>query len=580
MMGDSPAKTHQPSEAGILTDERQHVNTTVKDTDDADMELCQEMGDANEMDDSTNATKITTDNTNNETPSPPPPLHNIHQRLYVKDGSTGLIYPAIIRRSMWGPKYQTTNLGFIFNTTNDDQTMHQSGDVGDDEEEDDEESKRWNPQHNCHHYYVHYIGWNVKWDRWVEESCLYNDSKSTHLLAAKLMKGYNKVKPTKKGQRMSDANITKWMGLMKGIELEHRRLEEEGKLDLGDEEKEKKKAITSNDETEEDQKPAARRYPKRDSTEKSTTDAQSEQKHHECNNSTESPPSPVKKANNDTLLKKAQLRERGLQLKRKRSHSERLHLPFTLKRVLVDEWEAITKCGVVHDLPSSVTVRQALNRYLESKLVLLRKGDSKAAKGMTTTKTDERLTKQSTPNSEMEQDWIRMVDGIALFFDQALPVHLLFPQERCQYDFLRRKIMIQSKILVATVDACNKAKEVDATGNGVASATATAVDTESTVTATTTETPNSTDQSKTLPQIIIPERMSDLYGCEHLLRLFVRLPAVIATSDIPEAEARRIFSKLGDLVRFLQKYQSELFTSSFRRPFETEIRRGNKKSSV
>jgi hypothetical protein len=40
MMGDSPAKTHQPSEAGILTDERQHVNTTVKDTDDADMELC------------------------------------------------------------------------------------------------------------------------------------------------------------------------------------------------------------------------------------------------------------------------------------------------------------------------------------------------------------------------------------------------------------------------------------------------------------------------------------------------------------------------------------------------------------
>ena len=88
---------------------------------------------------------------------------------------------------MWGPKYQTTNLGFIFNTTNDDQTMHQSGDVGDDEEEDDEESKRWNPQHNCHHYYVHYIGWNVKWDRWVEESCLYNDSKSTHLLAAKLL---------------------------------------------------------------------------------------------------------------------------------------------------------------------------------------------------------------------------------------------------------------------------------------------------------------------------------------------------------------------------------------------------------
>ena len=86
-----------------------------------------------------------------------------------------------------------------------------------------------------------------------------------------------------------------------------------------------------------------------------------------------SSPQPKKKLNNETLQKQAQLHKNGLQMKRKKSISDQLTLPFNLKKVLVEEWEVITQCDMVHNLPSKVSVRVALDQYLESKLGPLRK---------------------------------------------------------------------------------------------------------------------------------------------------------------------------------------------------------------
>jgi hypothetical protein len=49
---------------------------------------------------------------------------------------------------------------------------------------------------------------------------------------------------------------------------------------------------------------------------------------------------------------------------------------------------------------------------------------------------------------------------------------------------------------------------------------------------------------------------SDLYGCEHLLRLFFRLPPIMADQwkDEDDEEVGLILAKINDLVRFLHKH--------------------------
>jgi len=284
-------------------------------------------------------------------------------------------------------------------------------------------------------------------------------------------------------------------------------------------------------------------------------------------------------------------------MKRKRTVSERLTLPFNLKTVLVQEWEVITQCNMVHKLPSEVSVREALNRYLENKLAPLREkkeeenidGDKMATDGAGSDKmqSDESLSKhKNTKCSVLGKEWIDMVENIALFFDQCLPIHLLFEEERSQYKSLRRQIIAQSRnsaaraSSMATDDGSKTAiqgkKLVENLVDSIREKHPFNIQSGTTANAsivTASESSVSSSNLKSPPPKFLPGRMSEIYGCEHLLRLFVRLPAVVAASPtIPEMESRRIFSKLGDLVRYLQKHQSQLFCSSFRRPLAGESR--------
>ena len=103
-----------------------------------------------------------------------------------------------------------------------------------------------------------------------------------------------------------------------------------------------------------------------------------------------------------------------------------------------------------------------------------------------------------------------MVDDIAQFFDEALQVHLLYRQEQAQC------FIIQSD-------------------------------------------PN--DEKK---------KFCEIYGCEYLLRLFVRFPSFLLQSNIEESQANKIFFKIGDFVRFLQKHQSRFFLQSYRKYLDKE----------
>jgi mortality factor 4-like protein 1 len=236
--------------------------------------------------------------------------------------------------------------------------------------------------------------------------------------------------------------------------------------------------------------------------------------------------------------KELELRKEDLQGKRKQSHAEKLVLPFSLKKVLVEEWEVI-QCGMIPSLPveRAITVRQVLDNYLESKIGKFASSDDAVEKVEDASKDQEttgvKMEASETSKSEEEppvdagvekaqsqrkkdpekdeltkkqdQEWKEMVEGIALLFDQAIDARLLYRQE----------LPLREWIL-----------QHDDLGK---------------------------------------RRYCQVFGCEHLLRLFIRLPALLA-DQLSDAESRPILSKLNDFVRYLQKHQDRIFLQSYQHP--------------
>ncbi|KAL7617204.1 hypothetical protein Lser_V15G00872 [Lactuca serriola] len=59
---------------------------------------------------------------------------------------------------------------------------------------------------------------------------------------------------------------------------------------------------------------------------------------------------------------------------------------------------------------------------------------------------------------------------------------------------------------------------------------------------------------------------SKIYGAEHLLRLFVKLPEILFHANIEEETLRELQHNLQDFLKFLQKKQSLFFLSSYETP--------------
>ncbi|XP_068654875.1 protein MRG1-like [Aristolochia californica] len=56
---------------------------------------------------------------------------------------------------------------------------------------------------------------------------------------------------------------------------------------------------------------------------------------------------------------------------------------------------------------------------------------------------------------------------------------------------------------------------------------------------------------------------STIYGAEHLLRLFVKLPELLAYVNMEEEASKRLQQKLLDFLKYLQKNQSAFFLSTY-----------------
>ncbi|WCJ31279.1 Chromatin modification-related protein EAF3 [Euphorbia peplus] len=109
------------------------------------------------------------------------------------------------------------------------------------------------------------------------------------------------------------------------------------------------------------------------------------------------------------------------------------------------------------------------------------------------------LEYRSKKDGKMTDSVGEILKGIRSYFDKSLPVMLLYKKERQQYD--------------------------DAVKNDTSPAT--------------------------------------IYGAEHLLRLFVKLPELLAYVNIEEETLTRLQQKLLDFLKFLQKNQSTFFLSAY-----------------
>ena len=207
-----------------------------------------------------------------------------------------------------------------------------------------------------------------------------------------------------------------------------------------------------------------------------------------------------KRKSTDSNQSKQQQQQQQPQQQNALYYQEYCELPFTLQTIMVDEFQHISKKGFVgngrfyddcasprparsvHVLPATVTVKQVLQHYQK------KRGGSNEIK-----------TKQVQ----------KFCQGLALLFDGALPVCLLFPEERPQYESMLQQQIFQNK------------------------------------------------------------PPSEIYGCEFLLRLVVRLPTLLQAE--PKSEMDVMGPLLADLIVLLQKNRQSCFKSTFREPNYNEL---------
>lgn len=179
----------------------------------------------------------------------------------------------------------------------------------------------------------------------------------------------------------------------------------------------------------------------------------------------------------------------------------KISLPDELKLQLVDDWENITKSGLLVPLPRKPCVKDILEDYRKYYLSL------------------------KTPNSSKTRSPAvveEVLKGLKLYFDRSLGQNLLYRFERAQYVEYRKK---------------NGPKMGDGDiGSSTRSGTG------------------------SMGGDMEP---SDVYGAEHLLRLFVNLPMIIVHTSMDGESISLLKEHLGEFLTYIAKEKHRLFVREY-----------------
>lgn len=192
-------------------------------------------------------------------------------------------------------------------------------------------------------------------------------------------------------------------------------------------------------------------------------------------------------------------------------YQEYCELPFTLSTILVDEFDCITRKDFesprsLHVLPARITVKQVLQHYQRKREKSSGSSSSKANAEKNNSNDEDAKKQQQQQHIERVR---RFCESLALLFDDALPVCLLYREERPQYENLQ------------------------------------------------------TDEALKL------KRPCEIYGSTFLLRLLQRLPLLLRAE--PRKEMDELGPLIADLVVLLQKNRQACFKDSYREPKHHEL---------
>jgi len=165
----------------------------------------------------------------------------------------------------------------------------------------------------------------------------------------------------------------------------------------------------------------------------------------------------------------------------------RLAVPDTLKVLLVDDWEAVTKNSQLVTLPRSPTVAEILDEF-------------------------EQHIHNNLPSNLRDPQVVlpTIVSGLKVYFDKALGSNLLYRFERPQYAEIRKRYVTGPTVQV------NQERE-----------------------------------------------MSAIYGAEHLLRMIVSLPSMVAGSTMDPESVGLVRDYVTELMTYMMDERHRLFQREY-----------------
>lgn len=183
-------------------------------------------------------------------------------------------------------------------------------------------------------------------------------------------------------------------------------------------------------------------------------------------------------------------------------------LTAPLQRMLVDDWEYITKHHKLVTLPRDPSVTQILNKWLN----------------------------MNTKRNGMDEAAKEVVDALLEYFDATLSKTLLYRFERKQYSDL-------------FLHPTNRSSSTTTT----------------TTTTITTTTNNTSKKSGCMLALSQHDnlRPSTVYGAEHLLRLIHKLPFMLECSCAERDTLQIVADKVNDLTKYIQRNSRFFFQQSY-----------------
>lgn len=192
--------------------------------------------------------------------------------------------------------------------------------------------------------------------------------------------------------------------------------------------------------------------------------------------------------------------------------SIRIPLPDNLKRMLVDDWEFITKDMNLVPVPHEHPVSEILQEYMSHASPKRRDGSAEA--------------------DILEE----VVQGIREYFDKSLGRILLYRYERQQWHELAT---------AASRDPSDAAAVVTTTVPGVDGG-----------------------DERTFETNVAGKEPCEMYGAEHLARLFVSMPELIAQTSMDSQSVARLKEEMSLLTKWLAKNSAKYFSAAYHNPGE------------